>query len=45
VTFSELCKSKGSVYHTFQTYICMGLTKMPDYRTFLSLPLPPRMLT
>lgn len=43
--FRDLCKSKGSVYHTSLTYICTGLTKMPDYRTFLSLPLPPRMLT
>ena len=43
--FSDLCKSKGSIYHTSQAYIFTGLTKMPVYRTFLSLPLPPRMLT
>lgn len=40
--FHDLCKSKGSAYPIFRAYISIRLIKIPGYRTFLSLALPPR---
>lgn len=45
VRFSDLCKSKGSVYPILQAYICIRLTKPLGYCTFLSFHLLSQALT